>query len=58
MTLSMAEELPTLDGYEEYLKIGFIDEFGLHAVDEKVVESIVRHQRPKLSCGIDTINNR
>ena len=28
------------------------------AVEEKEVESIMRHQQPKLSCGIDTINNR
>ena len=55
---SMAEELPTVDGYEEYLKTGFIDEFCLHAVEEKAVESIMRQQRPKLSCGIDTINNK
>ena len=55
---SMADDLPTVDGYEEYLRSSYIEEFFLLAVDEKEVESIMRHQQPKLSCGIDTINNR
>ena len=55
---SMADDLPTVDGYEEYLRSNYIEEFFLLAVEEKEVESIMRHQQPKLSCGIDTINNR
>ena len=54
----MADDLPTVDGYEEYLKSNYVEECFLLAVEEKEVESIMRHQQPKLSCGIDTTNNK
>ena len=54
----MADSIPNVDGYEQYLRTRSVDQFSLRAVDAKLVESIMRAQQPKLSCGLDTINNK
>ena len=53
----MADTIPTKDGYENYLKQSY-GRFSLAKPHESVVESIMKKQQPKLSCGVDTINNR
>ena len=57
----MANEMPTESGYEEYLdkvKQTYINQMVFREVDETDISCIMRLQQPKLSCGIDTINNK
>ena len=54
----MADALPNVPGYETYLKKSTWGTFDLHEVSEDDVRVIMKGQQPKLSCGIDTINNK
>jgi len=54
----MADKLPNTIGYEQYLKQPGKDQFRLRAMEEEEVMNIMKHQQPKLSCGVDTINNK
>ena len=53
----MADSLPTVQGYEEYLR-KTAERFQLEPIEAVDVEEIMKQQQPKLSCGLDTINNR
>ena len=53
----MAKEIPDTPGYETYLKKGAWY-FELEEVTDISVMKIMKEQKPKLSCGIDTINNK
>ena len=55
--MDMAESLPTEEGYEKYLNFTPDNSFSLARTTEEEVEKIMRNQKPKLSCMIDTINN-
>ena len=52
----MADSLPTVQGFEEYLDLFPGPSLHLEPVDEEVVAKIMKNQKPKLSCGSDTIN--
>ena len=53
----MADSQPDVPGFETHLKK--VDSvFRLHTVAESHVKKIMQKQQPKLSCGIDTINNK
>ena len=54
----MADSLPNEDGYQEYLTLNLGESFILEPVDREEVSRIMRNQKPKLSCGVDTINNK
>ena len=57
----MANSLPTVPGYEEYIPRSLwneLDPMLFRPVDEEEVMSIMKKQQPKLSSGIDTINNK
>ena len=54
----MADALPDVPGYEKYLEKSAWRSFELHEVTEESVSNIMKGQQPKLSCGIDTINNK
>ena len=57
----MADQLPDEEGFEEYIarSIGAdIDPLIFRPVDEEEVDCIMKNQQPKLSSGIDTINNK
>lgn len=55
----MANSLPTEKDYEKHLhETSIKDGFTLHTLIRKDIESIIKNQKPKLSCGIDGINNR
>ena len=54
----MANSLPTVDGYEEYLRPNTHSLFHLQAVRREEVVKIMKNQKPKLSFGLDTINNK
>ena len=55
----MANSMPTVHGYEKYLnKTGIKNGFTLYPLAREDIESIIKNQKPKLSCGIDGINNR
>ena len=54
----MANSLPTVEGYEEYLRPNTHSIFHLQAVRREEVAKIMKNQKPKLSCGLDTINNK
>ena len=54
----MANELTNLDGYEKYLNLELFHRFQIRLVEETEVEKLMKLQRPKLSCGLDTINNK
>ena len=51
----MADTLPDVPGYETYLKKST---WGAFEVSDDDVRVIMKGQQPKLSCGIDTINNK
>ena len=50
----MADSLPTVPGYEEYLKLTNA-KFHLREMTEEDVMTIMKKQQPKLSTGIDII---
>ena len=53
----MADSIPTIKGYEKYLETtGY--RFRLGKLNVNDVSNIMRKQQPKLSCGLDTINNK
>ena len=53
----MADSLPTVTGFHEYLEqVDF--RFQLEAMELDQVMEILKNQQPKLSCGLDTINNK
>jgi exonuclease III len=53
----MADSQPDVKGFEEYLEQTNC-KFSLRKVNKEEVEKIMAAQKPKLSCGIDTINNK
>ena len=53
----MADSLPNEPGYEEYLPTPRT-KFKFRRVEEEDIEKIMKSQQPKLSCGVDTINNK
>ena len=53
----MANSIPAQDGYKSYLKQSY-GSFQLAKPHESVVMGIMKKQQPKLSCGVDTINNK
>ena len=53
----MADSIPDLPGYEKYL-FDQNSRFRLLHLTQGDVENILKKQQPKLSCGIDTINNK
>ena len=53
----MADSLPDEPGYEEYLPTPSTT-FQFRHVVEDDIEKIMKSQQPKLSCGVDTINNK
>ena len=53
----MAGTIPAQDGFESYLSKTNA-KFKLREMEEEDVMKIMRAQQPKLSCGIDTINNK
>ena len=53
----MADTIPAQDGFESYLSKTNA-KFKLREMEEEDVMKIMRAQQPKLSCGIDTINNK
>ena len=53
----MGNSLPDTPGYEEYLK--FTNHcFSLEPLETSDLEEIMTKQQPKLSCGLDSINNK
>ena len=54
----MANSLPTADGYKKYLRPNTHSLFHLQAVQREEVAKIMKNQKSKLSCGLDTINNK
>ena len=53
----MADAQPNVPGFDEYLKITEA-RFQLEPMVEADVMEIMKLQQPKLSCGLDSINNR
>ena len=53
----MADSLPTVDGYETYLK-ATPAKFFFRKLEEEDVALIIKKQQPKLSTGVDQINNK
>ena len=53
----MADKLPNVPGYEDYLSQSNM-EFELEEVEVSDIEEIMKKQQPKMSCGIDSINNK
>ena len=53
----MADSIPTISGFEEYLD-KCSTRFRLKKLSSNDVSNIMRKQKPKLSCGLDTINNK
>ena len=53
----MANSVPDLPGYEDYLETT-AERFQLEPLEATDVEEIMKQQQPKLSCGLDTINNK
>ena len=54
----MANSIPITDGFERHLTTFGHLSFKLEPLLEEDVEAILKGQQPKLSCGIDTINNK
>ena len=54
----MANELSDIPGYETYLKKCSSWSFKLEEVTDICVMKIMKEQQPKLSCRINTINNK
>ena len=53
----MANSLPDTPGYEEYLKFTN-HHFSLEPLETSDLEEIMTKQQPKLSCGLDSKNNK
>ena len=57
----MADSMPSEDGFEEYIpRRAYYDcnPMKFIPVDEEEISNLMKRQQPKLSCGIDTINNK
>ena len=55
----MADSLPDILGYDTYLKDkGSLNGFMFMPYTVAETKRIIRKQKPKLSCGVDTINNK
>ena len=54
---NMADQLPNREGYKDYVNRSY-GNFQLARPHESIIREIMKHQQPKLSCGVDTINNR
>ena len=54
----MADTLPDVPGFEDHLKDLHIHTLWLRPLHEEEVGDIMKRQQPKMSCGIDTINNK
>ena len=54
----MANSIPDTEGYEQHLTTFGHLSFKLEPLFEEDVEAILKGQQPKLSCGVDTINNK
>ena len=54
----MANQIPDTPGYESYLETNRSWVFELSEMTEEGVLKIMKEQQPKLSCGVDTINNK
>ena len=50
----MANKLPT----EEYLDLDLFNRFQVQPTMEEEVEKLMKSQKTKLSCGLDSINNK
>ena len=53
----MADTIPDIDGYQQHVKRS-CGLFELARPDSEYVGKIMSKQQPKLSCGLDTINNK
>ena len=53
----MANSIPEVTGYQTYVKRTY-GKLELARPDSEIVRKIMRKQQPKLSCGLDTINNK
>ena len=53
----MADTIPNRKGFETYDKQSY-GSFALARPHESVIKKIMENQQPKLSCGVDTTNNR
>ena len=54
----MAHSLPDVPGYEDHLGMINGHKMWLRPLEEEEVADIMKNQRPKMSCGVDTINNK
>ena len=54
----MADQLPEVAGYEEYLEKHPVSKFQLKPLEEEEVVKIMKNPQPKRSCGTDTIDNK
>ena len=54
----MANSLPDTPGYESYLPTHACEPLQLEEVTQEAVMMIMKKQKPKLSAGIDSINNK
>ena len=53
----MAETVPQTDSFDNFVKRSYQEiELAIPHVD--IVARIMQNQKPKLSCGLDTINNK
>ena len=55
---AMADSLPKVDGFEDHLGLICKYKMGLKPLEKEDVELLMKNQQPKMSCGIDTINNK
>ena len=54
----MADALPEVPGFEDHLGLINKHKMWLRPLEEEEVQEIMKHQQPKLSCGVDQINNK
>jgi hypothetical protein len=54
----MASTIPETSGFEKYVEIHDKCKLTFRELKEEEVEKIMQKQQPKLSCGVDTINNK
>ena len=54
----MADALPEVEGYNEYLEKRPSFNFELEPMEEEEAVNIMKNQQPKISCGINTIDNK
>ena len=57
----MADSMPSEDGFKGYIlrrEYYDCDQMKFIPVDVEEISKLMKRQQPKLSCGIDTINNK